>query len=372
VRNVDDPPVIIGPPSLEAEPGVTHTFDVVAFDGDNEVIRYRLSDAPVGMSIGPMNGTIQWLPRARGTHGVTVIAEDGNSSVSLRLLISVPNRPPRVSSTPPPRATTGTAYVYLLTAEDPNLDALTYSILEAPRGVRLRPDTGRISWTPGSPGEQRISVEVWDGEESTVHTFTVLVAQGAWEPDDMLVAGSILLTIIVVLLFIAARTELGKFAMTLLLLPLYSRLHRSELLDNEIRGMIRGCIYTDPGIHYNEILRRLKITTGTAAYHLATLRREGLVKSRNDGRLKRFYPAEMSHIETMVRLTKTDKMILETVKANEGISQGNIAISLGMPYPTVNRHVKGLVKTGMLRLDRHGMTIRCFTNNEGAHGVAGD
>ena len=69
----------------------------------------------------------------------------------------------------------------------------------------------------------------------------------------------------------AAGTEVGKYRLSVLfLLPLYTRLHKEEVLDNETRGMIRGAISTDPGIHFSEIMRRLKLSNGNALYHLVT------------------------------------------------------------------------------------------------------
>ncbi len=165
----------------------------------------------------------------------------------------------------------------------------------------------------------------------------------------------------------AAGTEVGKYRLLLaVFLPLYTRLNRDEVLDNETRGMIRGCIYADPGIHYNDIVRRLKLKNGTAAYHLMTLEREGFIRSRSDGRLKRFYPAEMKPSDAPQRLTRLESIIYEAVREKEGMSQHELARALDVPYPTVSRYVNKMAAAGVLRLERQGISVRCFVGNGGA------
>jgi predicted transcriptional regulator len=144
------------------------------------------------------------------------------------------------------------------------------------------------------------------------------------------------------------------------LLPLYTRLHRDEVLDNETRGMIRGCILADPGIHYNEILRRLKLSNGCAAHHLMTLEREGFIRSRSDGRLKRFYPAEMRPLEAPARLSRMEQFIFEAVREQEGMSQSELARMLELSRLTVHRQVTRMASSGVLKLERHGLSVRCF------------
>jgi predicted transcriptional regulator len=149
----------------------------------------------------------------------------------------------------------------------------------------------------------------------------------------------------------------------LFFLPLYTRISKEEVLDNETRGLIRGCIISEPGIHYKEIVRRCRLGNGNAIYHLRTLEREGLIKSRDDGRFKRFYPAEMKLSDVPPMLTRLQKLIFEVIREREGMSQLEIAGLLEASYPTVHRHINRMAGMGMLRLERHGMTVRCYIAN---------
>ena len=159
----------------------------------------------------------------------------------------------------------------------------------------------------------------------------------------------------------AAGTEVGKYRLLLVFfLPLYTRLHKEEVLDNETRGMIRGAIASDPGIHYSEILRRLDMSNGNAAHHLQTLEREDIIWSRNDGRLKRFYPAGMKLSDAPLNLNRLQTDIFELLQERDGQSKSQLARSLEASFPTIHRHVSRLAAMGVVRLERKGLSIRCF------------
>ncbi len=159
----------------------------------------------------------------------------------------------------------------------------------------------------------------------------------------------------------AAGTEVGRYRLLLVLfLPMYTRLHRKEVLDNESRGMIRGCIVSEPGIHYSEIIRRLGMHNGEAAHHLHTLEREGIIWSRNDGRYKRFYPAGMRLAEVPVNLNPLQTDIFEILRERDGLSKSELSRALEASFQTVHRHVSSLATMGVVRLERKGLSVKCY------------
>ncbi len=131
-------------------------------------------------------------------------------------------------------------------------------------------------------------------------------------------------------------------------------------MDNESRGMIRGAIASDPGIHYSEILRRLNMSNGNAAHHLQALEREGIIWSQNDGRYKRFYPAGMKLSEAPVSLNRLQTAIFETLRERDGLSKSELSRALEASFPTIHRHVSRLAAMGVVRLERRGMSVRCY------------
>ena len=223
-----------------------------------------------------------------------------------------------------------------------------------------------------SSGKHSIVLEVSDGHGSTTQGFDIVAdippeppANPPGVPAPVVGASFTIMAALGLVALLAAATEPGKYKLLLLLfIPLYSRIHKDAALDHETRGMIRGCIIADPGIHYSEIIRRLDLRNGTAAYHMQTLEREGIIKSRSDGRFRRFYPADMKFIGSHIRPTKLQKIILETIQEKEGLSQIDIAKTLDISYAIVHREIKRMALIGMIRLHRHGISMKCYLAEE--------
>jgi DNA-binding transcriptional ArsR family regulator len=163
---------------------------------------------------------------------------------------------------------------------------------------------------------------------------------------------------------LAAGTETGRYGLSALFLPLYTRLSRQDLMNNEKRGMIRGAIALEPGIHYSELIRRLEIPNGEAAYHLRTLEREGIIRSKTDGRLRRFYPAGMKLSGIPVRLNRLQTAIFETLREHNGLSKSDVSRLLEVPFTTIRRQVGRMTGMGVLRLERRGLAVRCYVAEE--------
>jgi len=248
-------------------------------------------------------------------------------------------------------------------ATDPDRDDLTYNWSE--NGVSLG-STQSLIWT-FPYGKHTVLVQVGDGNSVTAkeYNFTIRPALGLSRPatppvQPVLVATTGFIAVMLVGLFVGATSEAGRYRLAGFFLPLYTRFRKEELLDNMTRGTIRGFIYADPGIHLNELLRRLQLSTGTVTHHLMMLEREGYIRSATDGRLKRFYPAEMRLVDIPPRLEAVQKVIYDTLQHNDGLSQREIARALDISYSAVNRHVKKMAAAGLLRLERKGTTVRCY------------
>jgi predicted transcriptional regulator len=160
-------------------------------------------------------------------------------------------------------------------------------------------------------------------------------------------------------------TEVGKLALLSLILPLYTRLIKEKILDNEIRGMIRGYIIANPGDNYNSIKRALGLNNGALAYHLKVLEKANIIKSRQNGMYKRFYPASMNvPKENGQGISEIQRLVLMKVNESPGISQKEIAKLLGLSKGVVNYHVKVLFSKNMLIMEKRGRRTLCYVNSD--------
>ena len=66
-------------------------LQVHAYDLDNDPLEYSLETPPQGMLIDPATGAITWVPTWAqvGTHVITVVANDGNTTGHLSFPITV-------------------------------------------------------------------------------------------------------------------------------------------------------------------------------------------------------------------------------------------------------------------------------------------
>lgn len=216
------------------------------------------------------------------------------------------------------------------------------------------------------PGRYNVVLTVTRGDLVMVGTLSVEVkaapgrpsANPLPEPYGSLALG---LAIAAGAAWFIGFTEVGLFGVSWALMFLYSKIARTKVLDNFLRGKIYGYILANPGDHYNSIMDALKLSNGTFAYHVRMLEREKLVKSQLDGVYKRFYPADMivpgsDHLE----LTKIQRIICELITDKPGINQRDVAALLNLSSATVNYHIDTLIKKNHVRRERVGMKVRYY------------
>lgn len=159
--------------------------------------------------------------------------------------------------------------------------------------------------------------------------------------------------------------EWGKYKFLGVILPLYTKLKKEDVLNQYTRGKIHGYLVANPGDYFNSIAKALGISSGNLAYHLRVLEREGEIASKKDGVYKRFYPrgAKMGPSREN-ELSSVQKSIFDAIKETPGIKQKDIASLLGVTSSTVSYHLQKLVATGLIRARRKGMAIRYHVKAE--------
>lgn len=166
----------------------------------------------------------------------------------------------------------------------------------------------------------------------------------------------------------AIATEVGKYGLfKVVFIPLYSRVKKEEVLDHFVRGQIYGYIMSHPGSHYNAIKQELKVTNGTLSHHLRTLEIQGFVKSHRDGTYKRFYPMGAKHPDNKgIRLSDLQLSIIDTLRQTMGMTQSEIAATLGMSQQSISYNLNILVRKDILRYERNGVKKHYFIAEEAA------
>ncbi len=95
------PPVITSTPVLDAVVGGIYRYQVVASDANNDPLRYRLNEAPEGMTVNAVTGLIAWTPTQAqlGAHSVVVAVRDGRAAPveqAFSVTVTTDTQPPTV------------------------------------------------------------------------------------------------------------------------------------------------------------------------------------------------------------------------------------------------------------------------------------
>jgi len=174
-------PIITSTAPTMATAGVLYRYLVDANDPDNDALTIMLSVNPAGMTLNDASGEISWTPTAAqvGSHAVQVQVSDGRGGIATQnfnIVVSpaVGNQPPSIVSTPFHTGKVGREYRYALIAQDPNGDALSYSLTTAPSGMTIAAN-GAIAWTPSTTGAFPVRVRVADAGAFAEQTWTINV-----------------------------------------------------------------------------------------------------------------------------------------------------------------------------------------------------
>jgi hypothetical protein len=185
VTNVPDAPQITSLPPLNGTIARMYTYQITASDGDGDLLTFGLSQGPDTMTVIPATGLMEWTPRSSGLYPVTATVTDGTFTASQDFSISVPpppNRPPRVENATVPDAWTDQPFTFSIPARDDDGDSLGFALVTSVDTLTVGPLTGVVSWTPHQAGAFPVSVNISDGKDSLVYTFTINVRQGNRAP----------------------------------------------------------------------------------------------------------------------------------------------------------------------------------------------
>jgi DNA-binding MarR family transcriptional regulator len=238
----------------------------------------------------------------------------------------------------------------IITILDIEVEALVY-----PDGSFVQTLTIDVSDTP-------VTVRAEDTATNGVSLDLSVILEETSEPlapppttIDPVVTAAVVTTSMVVLVGVAMTFEFSKYALVLMLLPMYARIKKQEVLDNKTRLAIHGLVVENPGMHYNEIIREFGLTNGVAAYHLDVLEREGFVRSIRDGTLRRFYSSS-SKVPKGHKATpdQVREHILEIVNENPGVNQKTLVDELGISRTLVGYHIKTLIDEGYIEAHKQG------------------
>lgn len=155
---------------------VEYSFTADASDPEDGVLTFSLEEAPEGAVIDGATGVFTWTPteaQGPGEYTFTVkVCDDGIpvkcDDQSLKLTVLEVNLPPTLDPIEDATINEMVEYTFTAVANDPEGDALTFSLDGAPEGAVIDAATGVFTWTPTEaqgPGVYTFKVKVCDDYE---------------------------------------------------------------------------------------------------------------------------------------------------------------------------------------------------------------
>ena len=134
------------------------------------------------------------------------------------------------------------------------------------------------------------------------------------------------------------------------------RLSLEEVLENENRSLIINLILEEPGIHFNEILRKVGISAGNLAWHLDILESYKIIQKQRVGQYLVYYSYleknPFTALDPKLMKSKTTLEILQLIGDNPGMYQNQIANRLDLNHKTVKYHLEKLLEVEMIYAER--------------------
>lgn len=136
------------------------------------------------------------------------------------------------------------------------------------------------------------------------------------------------------------------------------RLNMEDVLENENRSKIISCILEDPGIHFNELLRRVGISAGTLAWHLDILETYKVIRKIRIGQYLVYFSYldenPFSKMDPKISKSRTTLEVLQLISDHPGLYQNQIAKRLDLNHKTVKYHLDKLLEVDLIYSERKG------------------
>jgi len=144
------------------------------------------------------------------------------------------------------------------------------------------------------------------------------------------------------------------------------RLTLEEVLENENRNKIMDLVLKEPGIHFNELLRRTGLAAGNLVWHLDILMTYKVIGKKRIGNIIAYFPYyqknPISNIDLQLRRSKLTLEILEMIEQDPGIWNNLITKKLKVDHKTILYHINKLIELDLLNIKKEGRKNKLFPN----------
>lgn len=148
-----------------------------------------------------------------------------------------------------------------------------------------------------------------------------------------------------------------------LLMPLFSRVKRDDVLDHATRAVLYEAVKAEPGVTPHGLVERTGTGWSTVTYHLGILVRNELVVSVRDGRYRRYFDRSSGRFANgrkqvvSVLKNQTSAEIAHYIRDHPGAAQRRLSERFSLAPSSIHWHVCRLVEVGLVTKERRGQVV---------------
>jgi predicted transcriptional regulator len=146
------------------------------------------------------------------------------------------------------------------------------------------------------------------------------------------------------------------------------RLTMEEVLENKNRNKIIELVLDNPGIHFNQLLRKTDLAPGNLVWHLDILETYKVIGKKRVGNYLAYFPYyqknPISNIDLKLQKSELTLQVLEMIEEKPGIYNKIITDRLEINRKTIDYHIKKLMDLGLINRKKDGRKKKLYPNLE--------
>ena len=186
----------------------------------------------------------------------------------------------------------------------------------------------------------------------------------------LIVTGTIIAIGIISLVVLISKKDYFQYLRTRTV-PIEKGAHRlslDEVLENENRNKIIDLVLNEPGIHFNELLRRTGLAAGNLVWHLDILLTYKVIGKKRIGNFIAYFPYyqknPISNVDLKLQKSKLTLEILEMIEKKPGIWNNLITKKFKVDHKTIQYHIKKLIELNLINIKKEGRKNKLYPNLE--------
>jgi len=222
-----------------------------------------------------------------------------------------------------------------------------------------------------SNSEKYIESSITTLQQDTDYYITIFEVKTIQEDWTWLIITILIISVaIITLVVLISKKDYFQYLRTRTV-PIEKGAHRlslDEVLENENRNKIIDLILNEPGIHFNELLRKTGLAAGNLVWHLDILITYKVIGKKRIGNFIAYFPYyqknPISNVDLKLQKSKLTLEILEMIEKKPGIWNNLITKKFKVDHKTIQYHLDKLIDLGLIKFRKEGRKKKIYPNLE--------